>query len=96
MEEETKKKELTADDFRQIRYALCQKAYDWYIYSRKPVFQGMEVMSTKNKDKYVLKDIESGIMLGMKREVSDNEVLTKLTFFDVYDEDDPDNQDLLG
>ena len=84
MENLNEKPELTPEEIRKISLILTRKANLWYI-SRGRYSDGIQVFKTDIDDIFVIKDIETNIKLGMRKEGKDDDVVIKLSFFDIED-----------
>ena len=85
MSDLNKKADLNAEQIEQIRYDLARKANDWYL-SGGHKSDGMEIYRTQEEGIFVLKDIETGVQLGMQKEVKNDGVLIHLSFFTMKDD----------
>jgi hypothetical protein len=98
MDDLIKKPELTEAQKEQVIYILSRKAGDWYMYKgHEPKIcelLGIEVFRTQDEGIYVIKDVETGIMIGMKRDVENDGVVTRISFFSVNAEDLKDADDV--
>ena len=79
MDDSSKKPDLDAQQIRQIRLMLVEKAHDW-LFSGGRMCDGIEVFRTQDEEIFVIRDIETGIEIGMRKEVSNGGVVTKLSF----------------
>ena len=79
-----KKQELDVEQIRQIRTTLAYKADDWVL-SGGRVCDGMEIFRTQEEGIFVLRDTETGVKLGMRKETKSDGVITNLSFFDIND-----------
>jgi len=84
MNDLNKKTELDADQIHRIQTVLAHKAHDWFL-SGGRVCDGMEVFRTQEEGIFVLRDIETGVELGMRKEVKNGGVMTHLSFFAMQD-----------
>ena len=93
MNDLSKKAELDDKQIEQIRYVLTRKANDWVL-SGGRFCDGIEVFRTQDEEIFFIRDVETGVEIGMRKEVKNDGVLTHLSFF-VYKEnaDNADNTD---
>ena len=82
MDDLNEKTELCAEEILQIRYTLAYKSQNWLI-SGGRFCDGIEIFRTQDEEKFVIKDVETGVKLGMRKQVKDGGVITHLTFFEV-------------
>ena len=80
MNESNEKMNLDANQIERLNYILAQKANIWYISGGRES-EGIEVFRTQDEEIFVIKDIETGYELGMRKEVTSGGVVTKLSFF---------------
>ena len=80
MDAQTKKNDLTDEQIKDIRNLMAKKADMWFISGGGSEFEGMKVFRTQEDSLYVLKDIETGVELGMCKDVSCGGAVTKLSF----------------
>ena len=79
MDDNTKKTDLSDEEISKIRYILARKANYWFLSGGRES-DGMEVYRTQYDDLFLLRDVETGVELGMRKEVTNNGVVTKLSF----------------
>ena len=82
MDNLSKKQDLTADQIKQIQYILAEKSNIWML-SGGRVRDGVEIFRTQDDEIFVIKDVETGVELGMRKQVKHDGVMTHLSFFDV-------------
>jgi len=92
MNDLNKKTALDSKQIDQIHYILTQKANNWVL-SGGSFCDGIEVYRTQNEEIFVIKDVETGIEIGMRKEVRNEGVLTHLSFFSFKDMNNEDNED---
>ena len=79
MNNDLKQTDLDDEQISKIRYILARKANIWYM-TRGLESDGMEVFRTQDENLFLLRDIETGVELGMRKEESCGGAVTKLTF----------------
>lgn len=84
MNEINKKADLSPKQIEQIRNVLIQKAHDW-VFSGGRFTDGIEVFRTQDEEIFMIRDIETGIEIGMRKEVRNEGVVTHLSFFVIRD-----------
>jgi len=66
MNDNTPKTDLDDEQIRMIRYILGRKAYLWVLSGRQDI-DGMEVTPTDDDNLFLLKDIETGVEVGLRK-----------------------------
>jgi len=79
MNDNIKQTDLSDEQISKIRNILAKKADLWYMSGGRES-EGMEIFRTQHDDIYLLRDIETGVELGMRKEVMNDGVVTKLSF----------------
>ena len=92
MNDLNKKTALDTKQIDQIRYILARKAHDWFL-SGGSICDGIEVFRTQEEEIFIIKDVETGVELGMRKEVRNQGVVTHLSFFTFKDTDNEDHTD---
>lgn len=80
MDDLTKKQELDESQIREITTSLMYRAHDWLL-SGGRVCEGMKIYQTQEEEIFVMEDDETGVKLGMKKEVKSGGAITHLSFF---------------
>ena len=95
MNELDKKKELDTNQIEKIRTVLIHKAHDW-VFSGGRECDGIEVFRTQNEEIFMIRDVATGVEIGMRKEVRNEGVITHLSFFVIKDqpEENADNADV--
>ena len=79
MDDSSNKTELDAEQIRRIRLSLADKAHNW-ILSGGRWREGIEVFQTQDEEIFVVRDVETGVEIGMRKQVTNGGVVTKLSF----------------
>ena len=85
MNDLNKKAELDTSQIEKIRTVLIHKAHDW-VFSGGRVCDGIKVFRTQDEEIFMIKDVETGVEIGMRKEVRNEGVVTHLSFFVVKDQ----------
>ena len=79
MDDSSKKTDLDAEQIRRIRSILIDKAHNW-LFSGGRWCEGIEVFQTQDEEIFVIRDVETGVEIGMRKQVTNGGVITKLSF----------------
>ena len=83
-----KKTALKTKEIEKILYTLAYKAENWLLTGGESAEKdGIEVYRTQIEDKFIIKDVETGILLGMLKEIQNDGVVTRVSFFYVSEDD---------
>ena len=82
-------KNYTSEEKEKVKYILARKANDWFL-SGGRYSDGMQVYKTQDDEIYILKDIETGIKLGMHKEGKNDDYLIKISFFELQESEELD------
>jgi len=83
-------KNYTPEEIYKIRYEMAQKMQGWLL-SRGRWSEGMEVYRTPDPEIAIIKDVETGIKLGMRKEEDPDGVIIKASFFILEESEELDN-----
>ena len=82
-------KNYTSEEMDRVKYVLARKANDWLL-SGGRYSDGMQVYQTSDDEIFILKDIETGIKLGMRKEGKNDDYLIKMSFFELQESEELD------
>ena len=82
-------KNYTSEEMDRVKQVLARKANDWLLSSGR-YSDGMQVYQTLNDEIFILKDIETGIKLGMRKEGKNDDYLIKMSFFELQESEELD------
>ena len=82
-------KNYTSEEVDRVKYILARKANEWLL-SGGRYSDGMQVYGTLDEEIFILKDIETGIKLGMRKEGKNTDYLIKLSFFELEESEELD------
>ena len=82
-------KNYTEEEIRKIKYVMTRKANDWLL-SGGRCSDGVEVYQTSDDEIFIIKDIETSIKLGMRKEGKKDDYLIKMSFFELPESEEID------
>ena len=85
MNELDKKTDLDEKQIEKIRNVLIQKAHDW-VFTGGRACEGIKVFRTQDEEIFMIRDVETGVEIGMRKEVRNEGVVTHLSFFVIKDQ----------
>jgi hypothetical protein len=90
MDDLSKKPDLDDEQIRRLYHIMAEKANIWFI-SGGRMSEGIEVFRTQDDEIFIIRDVETDVKIGMRKEVTNEGVVTKLSFFK-YTETETENE----
>ena len=73
-------KNYTQEEIAKIMYVMSWKIEDWLL-SGGLYSDGIEVYKTSDNDIHIVKDIETGFKIGMRKDITNDGVIADISFF---------------